>query len=259
MEADTLTIGELARRVGMRTSALRYYEEQELLSPAGYTEAGYRLYTSEAEQTIKFIQRAQQLGFSLADIGVFLKNQRAGCIDTQSMTAIAQERYLFLERQVTQLLVLQHELGLFLQDLQQQTPPACDPSSSLQWSKLLDHVCSNPLNQPVTAVFDWLMERTGCTLTSLEGQALIDSLRGQHVHIWQEGDGYHILVVSKDPQVGRAMQTLAEMETNCQVHTYPHQSPELMHNGEGYLLVTHGENGFIFARLFLLISDKKIT
>jgi hypothetical protein len=55
------------------------------------------------------------------------------------------------------------------------------------------------------------------------------------------------------------MQTLAEMETNCQVHTYPHQSPVLMHNGEGYLLVTHGENGFIFARLFLLISDKKIT
>jgi len=47
VEADTLTIGELARRVGMRTSVLRYYEEQELLSPAGCSEAGYRLYTSE--------------------------------------------------------------------------------------------------------------------------------------------------------------------------------------------------------------------
>lgn len=258
MEVNKLIIGELARRVGMRTSALRYYEEQGLISPAGYTEAGYRLYNFEAEQTIRFIQRAQQLGFSLADIRVFLKNLQAGFLDTQSMTAIAQECYLFLERQVTQLLVLQHELGLFLQDLQQQTLSACDLSSSLQWSKLLDHVCSNPLNQPLTAVIDWLLEQTGCTLTSLEGQALIDSLRGQHVHIWQEGDGYHILVVSKDPQVGKAMQALAEMETNCQVHAYPHQSPELLHNDGGYLLVTHGENAFIFARLFLLISDKSI-
>lgn len=258
MEANRFTIGELARRVGMRTSALRYYEEQGLLSPAGYTETGYRLYTSEAEQTIQFIQRAQQLGFTLADISIFLKNQQAGCLDTQTITTIAQGRYLFLERQVTQLLVLQYELGLFLQDLQQRTLQACDPSLSPLWSRLLDHICSNPLNQPVTAVFDWLMERTGCTLTTLEGQALIENLRGQHVHIWQEADSYRILVVSKDPQVGKAMQALAEMETNCQVHAYPQKSPELLHHGEGYLLVTHGENAFIFARLFLLISDKNI-
>ena len=40
----TLTIGQLAKRVGLRTSALRYYEQQGLLSPSGRTTAGYRLY-----------------------------------------------------------------------------------------------------------------------------------------------------------------------------------------------------------------------
>ena len=38
-----LTIGELAKRAGLRTSALRYYEREGLLEPAERTEAGYRL------------------------------------------------------------------------------------------------------------------------------------------------------------------------------------------------------------------------
>ena len=37
------TIGQLAKRAGVSTSSLRYYEEQGLLKPCGRTEAGYRL------------------------------------------------------------------------------------------------------------------------------------------------------------------------------------------------------------------------
>src|SRR5689334_17498826 len=68
-----LTIGELANRTGLRTSALRYYEDQGLLEPAERTAAGYRLYDESAEQTVRFIQRAQRLGFSLTDIGLLLQ------------------------------------------------------------------------------------------------------------------------------------------------------------------------------------------
>jgi len=57
------TIGQLATQVRVRTSTLRYYEEQGLLTPAGRTESGYRLYDEQAEQTLYFIQRAQRLGF----------------------------------------------------------------------------------------------------------------------------------------------------------------------------------------------------
>ena len=48
-----LTIGELARRVGLRTSALRYYEKEGLLEPTERSEAGYRLYAPEAEETLR--------------------------------------------------------------------------------------------------------------------------------------------------------------------------------------------------------------
>ena len=65
---NTLTIGQLAKRVGLRTSALRYYEEQGLLLPDGRSEAGYRFFKPEAEQILRFIQRAQHLGFSLFSV-----------------------------------------------------------------------------------------------------------------------------------------------------------------------------------------------
>ena len=51
-----LTIGQLARRVGLRPSALRYYEAEGLLRPSDRTEAGYRLYAPESADTVRLIQ-----------------------------------------------------------------------------------------------------------------------------------------------------------------------------------------------------------
>jgi hypothetical protein len=63
VEKKTLTIGELANRVGMRTSTLRYYEEQGLLTPQSRSPAGYRLYNPQDEQVLLFISRSNALGF----------------------------------------------------------------------------------------------------------------------------------------------------------------------------------------------------
>ena len=250
---STLTIGQLAKRAGLRTSALRYYEEQELLAPVGRTESGYRLYDPGAEQTVRFIQRAQRLGFSLADIRTLLESQRDGGLSDETAIQVAQERYLELERQVTRLLVLQHELELFLQDVA--APRTGTPAGSL-FDRLLDQVCADPLSQPAETMLGWLMTYTGCNLTSAEGQRLIERLRGQHVHVWQKEDDYYILVVSDDPAVGAALEALARLEASCQAHAHTHQVPELMHDDEGYLLLARGDNAFIFARLFLALEKR---
>ncbi|MCA9931608.1 MAG: MerR family DNA-binding transcriptional regulator, partial [Anaerolineales bacterium] len=47
-----LTIGQLAKRVGMRTSTLRFYEAEGLLLPNGRSESGYRQYTETAVSTL---------------------------------------------------------------------------------------------------------------------------------------------------------------------------------------------------------------
>jgi DNA-binding transcriptional MerR regulator len=253
----TLTIGQLAKRIGLRTSALRYYEEQGLLSPVDRTEAGYRLYNAEAEQTLRFIQRAQRLGFSLADIRTLLKAWQAGDLSDRTVIKTAEARYLALEQQVTQLLVLQHELELFLQDMHQRAARQTSSSAESLFNRLLNQVCASPLNQPAETMLDWMLEYTGCILTSDEAQALINDLRGQHVHIWQEETGYHILVVSDDPKVGIALEALAQLEAGCQARAHTDQAPEFLHQREGYLLIARGEHDFIFARLFLALEKEK--
>jgi MerR family Zn(II)-responsive transcriptional regulator of zntA len=62
------TIGRLARRAKINADSIRFYERQGLLSPATKTDSGYRLYTDDALRRIDFIKRAQQCGFSLAEI-----------------------------------------------------------------------------------------------------------------------------------------------------------------------------------------------
>jgi len=68
---DLLTIGEIAQRAGVATSAIRYYEERGLLSSTR-TSGGQRRFPREAIRRIAFVTAAQRVGRSLDEIGVTL-------------------------------------------------------------------------------------------------------------------------------------------------------------------------------------------
>ena len=171
----------------------------------------------------------------------------------EAIIQTAEARYLALERQITPLLVLRHELQLFLQDMtlrQRQEP------NQAHIDQLIARICGNPLNQPAETMLDWLMEHTNCRLRTHRGQELLSQLRGQHVHIWQVEQEYHILVISNDPAIGAVLDELTQLEADCQSHAHSRQIPELMHNEEGYLFIARGEHAFIFARLFLMLEKE---
>jgi MerR family redox-sensitive transcriptional activator SoxR len=63
----TFSIGEIAKRTGVRTSALRYYEEAGILPPAART-GGRRYYDADAIRRIDVLRFAQQAGFTLDEI-----------------------------------------------------------------------------------------------------------------------------------------------------------------------------------------------
>ena len=65
---DSLTISKVAKRAGINLQTVRYYERQGLLAPVSRTDAGYRIFSSDAVRRIRFIKRAQELGFSLKEI-----------------------------------------------------------------------------------------------------------------------------------------------------------------------------------------------
>lgn len=62
-----MSISEVARQVGLRPSALRYYEQIGLL-PAALRVTGQRRYDASVLHRLAIIQRARQLGFALEDI-----------------------------------------------------------------------------------------------------------------------------------------------------------------------------------------------
>jgi MerR family transcriptional regulator, redox-sensitive transcriptional activator SoxR len=63
----TLTIGQVAKLAGIRTSKLRYYESVGVLGPAPRI-AGRRVYRSDVLDTLRLIQFAQEAGFAIDEI-----------------------------------------------------------------------------------------------------------------------------------------------------------------------------------------------
>lgn len=238
----------------MPTSTLRYYEKEGLLAPTERSEAGYRLYDPVLEDRLRFVQRAQRLGFSLAEIRRFLEGIERGRLPQAALVEAAERRFFALERQLTELMVVRHELGLFLQDLYSRVEQDAEETAVTLFTSLIDRVCHAPHLSTPDSMLDMLLQNTGCHLTSAEGQTLLEPLRDQHTHVWQEGDAYKILVISHDTAVADALRAIASFEADCAVHDNPDPAPELKHGDEGYLLICRGPNAYLFARLFLSIA-----
>ena len=72
MNSSVLRIGEVARRSGVSIDTVRYYERRHLLPVPPRTEGGFRLFKPETVERVQFIKQAQELGFSLEEIGELL-------------------------------------------------------------------------------------------------------------------------------------------------------------------------------------------
>ena len=84
--SDTFNIGEAAARSGVSAKMVRHYESLRLLPAVARTEAGYRLYSDRQVHTLRFIRRARDLGFSMAEIAELLKlwhNRRRASADVK--------------------------------------------------------------------------------------------------------------------------------------------------------------------------------
>jgi Hg(II)-responsive transcriptional regulator len=68
-----LTIGQVAKAAEVNPETLRYYEREGLLPAPPRTAAGYRQYGADAVRRVRFMKRAQALGFTLAEIGTLLE------------------------------------------------------------------------------------------------------------------------------------------------------------------------------------------
>jgi len=67
-DEDSLKIGELATSAGVTPETVRYYEREGVIPPASRGHSGYRRYSRADADRLRFIRRARDLGFSLAEV-----------------------------------------------------------------------------------------------------------------------------------------------------------------------------------------------
>ncbi len=87
-----LTIGKAAGMAGVGVETIRFYERKGLIQqPERPDSGGYRLYPQETVEKIHFIRQAQELGFSLKEIGELLSlysDPEADCGDIQKQAVV---------------------------------------------------------------------------------------------------------------------------------------------------------------------------
>ena len=72
MTRSGLRIGEIAEHAGVSVDTIRYYEKRKLLPRATRSEGGFRIFTADAIERVRFIKQAQDQGFSLDEIRMLM-------------------------------------------------------------------------------------------------------------------------------------------------------------------------------------------
>jgi DNA-binding transcriptional MerR regulator len=103
-QEPTLTIGELAARAGLKADALRYYERLGMISPARRTTGGYRVYSADVIERLRFIKQAQLSGLTLAEIRELLRaDGRRGATQCRQVQRLLEQKLMDLDSRVAQL------------------------------------------------------------------------------------------------------------------------------------------------------------
>ncbi len=96
-----MNIGEVATQAGVPAKTIRYYESVGLIPAAARRDNGYRSYSQTDLHTLRFIHRARELGFSVAEVEVALwpnKRRRSAAVKAIALGKIAE-----IERKVAAL------------------------------------------------------------------------------------------------------------------------------------------------------------
>lgn len=100
---SALLIGELAERAGVSAPTIRYYESLGLLKSPARTAAGYRRYPAEAVDTVRFIKKAQALGFSLYEVAEILELSRSGQVPCSHVVSLGRQHLAALDERIRRL------------------------------------------------------------------------------------------------------------------------------------------------------------
>jgi len=115
-------IGEVAAQAEVHIETLRYYERRGLVEKPPRSASNYRVYPEDAVRRVRFIKRAQELGFSLNDIQEFLSLRaalEAGCHEVRSH---AEAKMKDIDDKIDSLTAMKHALSTLVTECSGEGP-----------------------------------------------------------------------------------------------------------------------------------------
>lgn len=127
-----LTIGKVAEACDVKIDTLRYYERVGLVEPEERTDSGYRVYHPESIRRVKFIKKAQGLGFTLDEIRALLEMR-------VSDNATAADILKATKNKITEFKLKIKDLGLIRKALEK-LADKCPGTGPVSDCPILDHL-----------------------------------------------------------------------------------------------------------------------
>ena len=121
---EGVTIGRLAKAAGVNVETIRYYQRRGLIAEPHKPMGGHRRYPPVVMEQIAFIRRAQQLGFSLAEVKSLMDLSDGR--NPKATRLIAEKKHANLELHIAQLSRMRRRLKSFI-DRSRKAPKGRDP------------------------------------------------------------------------------------------------------------------------------------
>lgn len=122
-------IGEVARQTGVSVRAVRFYEREGLLGAPARTEKGYRLYSDEEVRQLRFIKKAQLLGFSLKEIQKILALYRQKRVPCSHVEMALHKKLQTIQQKVRELKAMEVSLRRLAATWKKDLPKKLSPAS----------------------------------------------------------------------------------------------------------------------------------
>lgn len=123
-----MNIGELARRSGVPTTALRYYEKAGLLPAPQRTPSGYRSYEPDTLPRVAFLRAAQAVGLTLGEIRDIMTIRDAGSAPCAHVLELIESHRLEVQSRIQELQRLERDLRHLASQAAAVDPSQCDPA-----------------------------------------------------------------------------------------------------------------------------------
>ena len=98
-----MNIGDASAASGVSAKMIRYYEQIGLIRPAARTESGYRVYSPSEVETLRFIRRARDLGFSVEEMGTLLALWQDKARESADVKRVALQHVAEIEKRIVEL------------------------------------------------------------------------------------------------------------------------------------------------------------